>query len=133
MIVTELSPLGRHAGDLGQLLDDLDDRSIALRILNLGIDTRTPAGRLVYTIIAAVAAMERELLVDRTMSGLAAARAGGRVGGRRRPMAPEQIKRGQRLYDEGQLTAEEVARVVGVSRATVYRYLKITVREGESA
>ena len=65
-------------------LDELDQRGIGLTILNLGIDTKTPAGRLIFTIVGAVAAMERELLVERTQSGLAAARARGRVGGRRR-------------------------------------------------
>src|SRR5438445_9068244 len=70
IVVVELSRLGRNTGDLGQLLDHLDEHKISLRILNLGIDTRTPAGRL-FTIIGAVAAMERELLIERTQSGLA--------------------------------------------------------------
>jgi DNA invertase Pin-like site-specific DNA recombinase len=77
LVVVELSRLGRNTGDLGRLLDHLDEHNIALRILNLGIDTRTPAGRLIFTIIGAVAAMERELLIERTQSGLAAARARG--------------------------------------------------------
>jgi DNA invertase Pin-like site-specific DNA recombinase len=82
LVVVELSRLGRNTGDLGRLLDHLDEHNIALRILNLGIDTRTPAGRLIFTLIGAVAAMERDLLIERTQSGLAAARARGRVGGR---------------------------------------------------
>src|SRR6476646_10745446 len=83
LVVAELSRLGRNTGDLGRLLDDLDQRGIGLTILNLGIDTKTPAGRLIFTMVGAVAAMERELLIERTQSGLAAARARGRVGGRR--------------------------------------------------
>lgn len=83
LVVVELSRLGRNAGDLARLAEQMDDQQIALRILNLGLDTSTPAGRLVYSIIAAVAQMERELLVERTVSGLKAARARGRVGGRR--------------------------------------------------
>jgi len=91
LVVVELSRLGRNTGDLGRLLDDLDQRGIGLTILNLGIDTKTPAGRLIFTIVGAVAAMERELLIERTQSGLAAAR--GRVGGRHRSFTAEQRTR----------------------------------------
>lgn len=70
LVVTELARLGRNVGDLGQLLDQLEEQGIGLQFLNLAIDTRTAAGRLVFTMIAAVAAMERELLIERTQSGL---------------------------------------------------------------
>ncbi len=83
LVVVELSRLGRNTGDLGRLLDELDEAGVGLTILNLGIDTKSPACRLIFSIIGAVAAMERELLVERTQSGLAAARARGQVGGRR--------------------------------------------------
>lgn len=69
LVVVELSRLGRNTGDLGRLLDHLDEQQIGLRILNLGIDTTTPAGRLIFTITGAVAAMERELLIERTPGG----------------------------------------------------------------
>ena len=126
LVVVELSRLGRNTGDLGRLLDDLDHRGIGLTILNLGIDTKTPAGRLIFTIIGAVAAMERELLIERTQSGLAAARARGRVGGRRRSFTAEQEREAQRLYDLGQLTAEQIAKAVGSSTSSLYRYLHVT-------
>jgi DNA invertase Pin-like site-specific DNA recombinase len=70
LVVVELSRLGRNTGDLGRLLDHLDEHGIGLQILNLGIDTTTAAGRLVFTITGAVAAMERELLIERTQSVL---------------------------------------------------------------
>lgn len=101
LVVTELSRLGRNTGDLGRLIDDLLEQQIALRILNLGIDTNTSGGRLIFSVVAAVAAMERELLIERTQSGLAAARARGRVGGRRRSYTPTQAREAQRLYDAG--------------------------------
>jgi DNA invertase Pin-like site-specific DNA recombinase len=123
LMVTELSRLGRSTSQLAALSDDLEERGIALRILNLGIDTGTPAGKLVYSIIAAVAEMERALLIERTMSGLAAARARGRNGGRKRTITPAQVRRAQRLYDAQELTVSEISKTVGCSRQTLYRYL----------
>src|SRR5664279_1038146 len=121
LVVVELSRLGRNTGDLGRLLDRLDERRIALKILNLGIDTATPAGRLIFTIVGAVAVMERELLIERTNSGLAAARARGRVGGRRRSFTPAQQREAQRLYALQGMTMDQIARAVKSSPSTVYR------------
>lgn len=123
--MVELSRLGRNTGDLGRLLDHLDEHKIGLRILNLGVDTTTPAGRLIFTIIGAVAAMERELLIERTQSGLAAARARGRVGGRHRSYTQAQQREAQRLYDLRQMTVNQIAKAVGTSPSTVYRYLLV--------
>lgn len=125
LVVVELSRLGRNAGDLARLAEEMDDRQIALRILNLGLDTSTPAGRLVYSIIAAVAQMERELLIERTVSGLKAARARGRVGGRRQSITPTQIARARKLHSEQRLTMAEIAAVTGFSPSTLYRHLKV--------
>lgn len=130
LMVTELSRLGRSTSQLSALADDLTERGVALRILNLGIDTGTPSGRLVYQIIAAVAEMERELLIERTNSGLAASRARGRKGGRKREFSPAAVRRAQDRYDKGDLSVTEIARLAGVSRQTLYRYLQIS-RDGE--
>ena len=73
--------------------------------------------------IAAVAEMDRALLIERTMSGLAASRARGRVGGRKPSLTPAQVRRVQQLYDARDMTVQEIANSVGVSRQTVYRYL----------
>jgi DNA invertase Pin-like site-specific DNA recombinase len=91
----------------------------------LGIDTGTPAGKLVYGIIAAVSEMERDLLIERTMSGLAASRARGRKGGRKREFSPSAVRRAQEQYDKGEMSVTEIARVAGVSRQTLYRYLNV--------
>lgn len=125
LVVIELSRLGRNTGDLGRLLDRLDEDKIGLRILNLGIDTTTPAGRLIFTIIGSVAAMEREMLIERTNSGLIAARARGLVGGRCRAFSPGQEREAQRLYDLRQMTVDQIALAVGSSPSTVYRYLHV--------
>jgi DNA invertase Pin-like site-specific DNA recombinase len=123
LMVTELSRLGRSTSQLAALADELKDRGVALRILNLGIDTGTMAGKLVYSIIAAVAEMERDLLVERTNSGLTAARARGRKGGRKQSITPAQIRRAQKLYDARDLTVSEIAKTMGCSRQTIYRYI----------
>jgi DNA invertase Pin-like site-specific DNA recombinase len=128
LVVVELSRLGRNTGDLGRLLDHLDEHQIGLRILNLGIDTSTPSGRLIFTIIGAVAAMERELLVERTQSGLAAARTRGRVGGRRRSFTATQEREAQRLYDLRVMSLDQIAAAVGASTSTIYRYLDVSAR-----
>ncbi len=125
-MVTELSRLGRSTSQLSALVDDLNERGVALRILNLGIDTGTPAGKLVYSIIAAVAEMERDLLIERTNSGLAAGRARGRLGGRKREFSPAAVRKAQEQYDRGELSVTEIARLAGVSRQTLYRYLDVT-------
>jgi len=125
LMVTELSRLGRSTSQLSALADDLNDQGVALRILNLGIDTATPSGRLVYSIIAAVAEMERDLLIERTNSGLAASRARGRRGGRKREFSPAAVRKAQEQYDKGELSVTEIARLAGVSRQTLYRYLDI--------
>ena len=123
LVVTELSRLGRSTSQLAVLADDLAERGVALRILNLGVDTNTPGGKLVYSIIAAVAEMERALLIERTMSGLAASRARGRVGGRKPSLTPAQARRVRQLYEARDLTVQEIADTCGVSRQTVYRYV----------
>ena len=125
LMVTELSRLGRSTSQLSALADDLNERGIALQILNLGIDTATPAGKLVYSIIGAVAEMERDLLIERTNSGLAASRARGRKGGRKREFSPAAVRKAQEQYDRGDLSVTEIARLAGVSRQTLYRYLVI--------
>ncbi len=130
LVVGELSRLGRNTGDLGRLLDMLDERQVGLKILNLGIDTATPAGRLIFTIVGAVAAMERELLIERTQSGLAAARARGRVGGRRRSYSFAQEREAQRLYNTREMTMEQIAKALGTSPSTIYRYLMHDRTEG---
>jgi len=126
LMVTELSRLGRSTSRLSALADDLQERKVSLKILNLGIDTGTPAGKLVYSIISAVAEMERELLIERTMSGLTAARARGRKGGRKQSITPAQIRRAQKLYDARELTVSEIAATIGCSRQTLYRYLDVS-------
>jgi DNA invertase Pin-like site-specific DNA recombinase len=87
------------------------------------MDTTAAGGKLIFSIFGALAEFERSPSFVSTVAGLAAARARGRVGGRPPVMTPEKVKVARRLYDARELTVEEIARTIGVSRKTVYRDL----------
>lgn len=123
LTVTELSRLGRATVDLAALAARLEADDVALKVLNLGIDTRTPGGRLIFTVIGAVAQMERELLIERTRRGLASARARGHMGGRPRKLSTHQAKAAAALRDAGELTMAEIAAEFGCGTRTLYRAL----------
>lgn len=120
LVVQALDRLGRTTLDLLALVDDLDEREIGMRILTLGVDTRTPAGRLVLTVMSALAQMEREVLRERTIDGLAAAKARGRVGGRPKSLTDEQVALARDWIAEGR-TYAEIARLLSTSDRTIRR------------
>lgn len=123
IVVTELSRLGRTMRGLVVLVDDLAARGIHLRSLIQGIDTSSPTGGILIGLFAALAALEREVLVERTRSGLEAARARGRVGGRPVAVSPEQLTAARTLLASGQ-SAVAVARTLGVARSSLYRAME---------
>jgi DNA invertase Pin-like site-specific DNA recombinase len=119
-VITRLSRAMRSLKDM-LLVDDLQKRGIDLVVTKQGIDTTTPTGRLTFHILAAIDQFERELIVEGTREGLAAARARGRVGGRKPSLTAAQIKHARKLYAEGGHTVAEIASLFGVSRQTIYR------------
>lgn len=123
-VVTRLDRMGRSIKHLLATVDDLGSRGVQFQSLTEGLDTTTPAGRLLFMIVGAIAEFERSVIVERTHAGLTAARARGRVGGRPTTATPEKVARARALLDQGHLTADEVARAVGTSRATLYRWLQ---------
>ena len=106
-------------------LDRLQARGVNFRSLTDSIDTSTPAGRFFFHVMSALAEMERELIVERTRAGIAAAREQGRVGGRRRIMTTEVVERCRRMLGTG-ATRQQVADVTGVDVKTIYKYLPAT-------
>lgn len=101
----------------------LAEREIGFASITEAIDTTTSGGKLVFHIFGALAEFERELVRERTKAGLEAARARGRLGGRRPSLSKDQAALARRLYDEGQLTVQQIADQLRVARSTIYRYL----------
>jgi DNA invertase Pin-like site-specific DNA recombinase len=105
------------------MIEDLAERGVGFKSLTEGMDTTTSGGKLIFSIFGALAEFERALIRERTMAGLAAARARGRVGGRPPVMTADKIKVARQLYDAKDLTVEQIAKTIGVSRKTIYRHL----------
>lgn len=131
LVVWRLDRLGRSLRDLIDIVEELDKQGIALRSLKESIDTSTAAGRMITHLFGALAQFERELIVERTHAGLAAARARGRVGGRKPVLTGEKLRAALDMYDSQQYTIAAIACAVGVSRATVYR--RIAARSAEKS
>ena len=126
LVVWRLDRLGRSLTNLIELMTTLDDKEIGFKSLTEQIDTTTSGGKLVFHIFGALAEFERELIRERTRAGLAAARARGRQGGRPRKLdTPKKIAMAQSLYNEGTHSIDDICQMVGVSRATLYRVIRI--------
>lgn len=122
LVVWRLDRLGRSTQHLLSTLDDLRSRGVEFRSLTEGFDTSTSSGKLIFTIVAAFAEFERQVIRERTIAGLAAARARGRVGGRPSTITAARLREVRRMLADGR-TIAEVSRVLGVSRASIYRAL----------
>ncbi len=124
LVITTLDRLGRSTGNMLELATVLRERRIGLRVLNLGggdVDTGTPMGGMVFTVMAALAQMELEVKRERITDSVSKRRAAGKdLGGRRERFTDSQIENARRLIDAGQ-PATQVARDLGMSRATLYR------------
>jgi DNA invertase Pin-like site-specific DNA recombinase len=123
VVVWRLDRLGRSLRHLIDTVNALAERKVGFRSLTENIDTTTSGGKLVFHIFGALAEFERELIRERTQAGLAAARARGRNGGRPTVMPPDKVATARQMYDSKEFTVEAIARVLGVSRASIYRHL----------
>jgi DNA invertase Pin-like site-specific DNA recombinase len=132
LVVTRMDRLGRSAKDLLNIVAELEHRKIGLEILEQNIDTRTPEGRLFFTMVAAFAEFEHSIMVARTKDGLAAARARGRNGGRPPKLSAKQIEEIKRIYLEQRMPVQAIADLFSVSRPTIYRVLDQLPGEGDS-
>ncbi|WP_092105779.1 recombinase family protein [Pontibacter chinhatensis] len=124
LVVWRLDRLGRSLKDLIEWMNYLEQEGIALISLQESIDTSTATGKLVFHIFASMAEFERNLIKERTMAGLAAARARGRKGGRPKKMSDEKRKLTVRLYKEKHHSVDEICQMMGITKPTLYSYLK---------
>lgn len=125
--IYKLDRLGRSLKHLLEMTSDFEKRGIGLVSINDQIDTTTAQGRLIFNIFASLAEFERDLIRERTRSGLEAARARGRKGGRSRGISKEAEKTAmlaQTLYNERKLGVNEIAADLKISKMTLYKYLR---------
>ena len=127
LVVWKLDRLGRSVKGLVDLVGDLAEEGVQFHSLTNGIDTTTPHGRFFFHMMASLAQMERELIAERTKAGLDAARKRGRMVGRKRRMTPSKIESAQQLLGGG-MAPREVAKNLGVSIPTLYRWVPASSR-----
>ncbi|MCE3269013.1 MAG: transposon DNA-invertase [Burkholderiales bacterium] len=118
-IVWRLDRLGRSLKDLIELINDFENKGIKFNSLTENINTSTTSGKLIFNIFASLAEFERNLIRERTVAGLSAARSRGRLGGRPK-VANTKINAAVQLYNQKELTINEICKTIGISKATLY-------------
>lgn len=119
LVVWKLDRLARSLKDLVEIVHDLNQRGVGFRSLTESIDTTSPGGRLVFHIFGALAEFEHSLIRERTIAGLAAARARGRKGGRKPALSPADVRKAAAMLSDANITKAEIAKHFGVSRVTL--------------
>lgn len=128
LVVWKLDRLGRSLKNLVELVTGFQEKQIQFVSLQDHLDTTTAQGRLMFNLFASLAEFERDLTRERTNAGLAAARARGRQGGRPRGLSKEaqsKAEAAKTLYLKKDKSVEDIGKLLGVSRATIYRYLDL--------
>ncbi|ABM10379.1 resolvase, N terminal domain (plasmid) [Paenarthrobacter aurescens TC1] len=129
LVVWKLDRLGRDLRHLVNVVHDLTERGIGLKVLTgqgAAIDTTTASGKLVFGIFAALAEFERELISERTIAGLAAARARGRNGGRPYKMTPAKLRLAMASMGRPETKVSDLCTELGITRQTLYRHVSPT-------
>jgi len=125
LVTVRLDRIGRSLANLIEVVQLLADRGVDLIVIDQAIDTTTPAGRLMFHVIGAIAEFERDLIAERTRDGLAAARErhGGQLPVRGPSIDPGKLEVARQLFARGDMPARRIAEIVGISRASLYRAL----------
>jgi DNA invertase Pin-like site-specific DNA recombinase len=120
-VVAKLDRLARSVSNYAEIEKELAKKGVALRVLNLGVDTSTPTGRLIHNTLVGIAQFEREMMLERQREGIAKARREGQYMGRK-PTAREKTEEVRALNAQG-IGPVEIAERLGISRASVWRIL----------
>ncbi|MBT5269978.1 MAG: recombinase family protein [Candidatus Marinimicrobia bacterium] len=126
LVVWKLDRLGRSLKHLIQVMQLLDGRGVYFRSVQESLDTSTPGGKLIFHVFGALAEFERDIIRERTLAGLAAARSRGRVGGRPRKLSKKQVEMAKNLMNDISIPIAEICETLGVSKATLYRSVNNT-------
>jgi len=124
LVIWRLDRLGRSLKDLIALVGKLEENNIGLKSITESIDTTTTGGKLVFHMFGAIAEFERNLIRERTLAGLAASRAKGIKAGRKKILDPRRRELAVKLYKDKIHSASHICRIMGISRMTLYRYVK---------
>lgn len=124
LVVWRLDRLGRSLKHLIELVTELESRGVGFRSLTESIDTTSPGGKLVFHMFGALAEFERSIIVERTRAGLEAARARGRLGGRKRALSKAQRQLVVELYLEKKRSVKDLCESFGISKPTLYSYVR---------
>src|SRR5690554_453070 len=125
LVVWRLDRLGRSLKHLVEIINDLEGRGIRLESLTESIDTSTASGRLIASMFATLAEYEHNLIRERTIAGLKAARARGRKGGRKPALGAKEKREIEALLLDPRISVKDVAERYGVSRNTIYQHVDV--------
>lgn len=125
LVVWRLDRLGRSLKHLIETITNLNNRQIGFKSIQENIDTTTSGGKLIFHIFGALAEFERDIIRERTNAGLQAARARGRKGGRPKALSENKAAMARELYNNKQNAISDIYKTLGISRATLYRYIKV--------
>ena len=128
LVVTKIDRLARSVSDLLTIIQTLEQKKVGVRVLNLGMDTQTPTGKLMLTVLGGIAQFEREIMLERQREGVAKAKTEGKYKGRK-PIASDRQQAVIRLATEG-LPKAKIAKQLKIGEATIYRILKKNASKG---
>lgn len=122
LVVCKLDRLARSTSDLLKVADELDKMGVGLEVLNINLDTKTPTGKLMLTMLGAIAQFERELMLERQAEGIAKAKAAGKYKGGP-SLDLSKFRQAQQLVEAGTSVSDAV-KAAGISRSVYYKYLR---------